>query len=98
MSWPLAIVMIVAISALAKILIARYRAMHGIVEDEDGNQSVIPRSEDTEATREIEQLRERLKVLERIATSDREAKSIASEIEALRDIQPSRAEYRDEDS
>lgn len=85
MSWPVAVVLIVAIGALVKIFTARYRAMNGIIEDEDGNQSALPRQDDPEAQREIEQLRERLKVLERIATSDREAKSIASEIEALRD-------------
>ncbi|MDA7788042.1 hypothetical protein N8940_02285 [Sphingomonadaceae bacterium] len=87
MNWPIAVVIIVAISAFAKVLTARYRAMHGIVEDEDGNQSVIaPPSGDSETTREVKELRERVKVLERIATSDREAKSIAAEIESLRNI------------
>ena len=40
---------------------------------------------EAELKAEIEHLRERLHVLERIATDDREAKRIAAEIEALRD-------------
>jgi hypothetical protein len=37
--------------------------------------------------RELEELRERVKVLERIATEDRETKLLSAEIERLRDRQ-----------
>ncbi|AKM07647.1 hypothetical protein [Pelagerythrobacter marensis] len=40
---------------------------------------------DAEARREIEDLRERIKVLEKITVDGREAKAIADEIERLRD-------------
>ncbi|MEN8859268.1 hypothetical protein [Qipengyuania flava] len=67
------------------------RARHGIVTDEYGNESRAM-SDDPETRREIEELRERIKVLERIATDSnsldaRKTKSIAAEIEALRDKQ-----------
>jgi hypothetical protein len=35
--------------------------------------------------REVEELRERVKVLERIATEDRETKRLSAEIESLRE-------------
>ena len=67
------------------------RASHGIVTDEYGNESRAA-SDDAETRREIEELRERIKVLERIATDSnsldaRKTKRIAAEIEALRDKQ-----------
>ena len=40
---------------------------------------------DPEARREIEELRERIKVLEQITVDGREARAIADEIERLRD-------------
>ena len=81
------------------------RARHGIVTDEYGNESRAisddpergrqQESEDRISAaekREVEELRERIKVLERIATDSnsldaRKTKSIAAEIEALRDKQ-----------
>ena len=59
--------------------------------DEYGNESRAA-SDDAETRREIEELRERIKVLERIATDSnsldaRKTKRIAAEIEALRDKQ-----------
>lgn len=92
MNWPLAVVFIVLIAATAKVLAAKYRAQAGIVEDRHGNQQWVGRDEDPEAQREIENLRERIKVLERIATDGnsldaRETKRISAEIEALRDKQ-----------
>jgi len=90
-----AVVIIVAIGAVASVLRSRYNAQHGITEDMMGNQS-IDRSNDPErdareeaAQAEIAELKERLAVLERIATDNnsvdaRETQRIASEIEALR--------------
>lgn len=83
------VVMIVLIVSLAGILKSRYRAQHGIIEDRDGRQQFIaPQQDDrtkTELLKELDTLRERVKVLERIATDERQSRSIAAEIEALRD-------------
>ena len=74
---------------------ARHRTDEDIVTHERGNGSVgTDRDADTE--REIEDLRERIQVLERIATDGnsldaRETKRISAEIEALRDKQPDRS-------
>lgn len=94
-----AIVALVGIVIWGIVEIARARA--GILTDEDGNQKLAPR-EDTRsaaeieaARRELQDLRERIKVLERIATdgnnSDaRERARIAAEIEALRALPAAR--------
>ena len=92
MSWPLAVVFIVLIVAIGKVMAAKYRAQAGIVEDHRGNQQWVGKGDDAEAKREIEDLRERIKVLERIATDGNsldaaETKRIAAEIESLRDRQ-----------
>ncbi len=96
MSFWTAVVIIVAIGAIASVLRSRYNAQAGITEDYLGNQT-ISRAEDRErdarekaAQAEIAQLKERLAVLERIATDAnsadaRESNRIASEIEALRE-------------
>lgn len=44
-----------------------------------------PSPREEELQREVEELRERVKVLERIATDNHSARSIADEIESLRD-------------
>ncbi len=82
MNWPTAVVIIVLVVCVAKVLNARYRARHGIIEDMHGNQSFVPASGD-EKDRELEELRERIKVLEAIATDP--ARRTAEEIEKLRD-------------
>ncbi len=95
MSFWTAVVIIVAIGAIASVLRSRYNAQTGIIEDHHGNQTLM-RSDDPDrkvreqaAQAEIAALKDRIAVLERIATdanSDeaRESKRIASEIEALR--------------
>ncbi|QYJ06759.1 hypothetical protein [Qipengyuania flava] len=92
MSWPFAVVCIVLIVAIGKVMAAKYRAQAGIIEDRHGNQQRVEKESDPEAQREIEELRERIKVLERIATDGnsldaQETKRISAEIEALRDKQ-----------
>lgn len=82
MSFWTAVVFIVAIGAIAGVLRARYRAQAGIIADESGNETYIERS-DPEKDKEIAELRERVKVLERIATDP--ARRTAEEIEKLRD-------------
>ena len=90
-SWG--IVAIIAIIVWGVVQYARARA--GIITDEDGNERIAPR-EDTRslaeidaARREVTELKERVKVLERIVTDSntgeaREQARISAEIEALR--------------
>ena len=98
-SW--AIVALVGIVIWGIVEIARARA--GIITDEDGNQQIAPRSEASSnaeleaARRELHDLRERIKVLERIATDGntpdaRERARIAAEIEALRGLPAAKEE------
>lgn len=97
MSFWTAAVVIVAIWGFVQIYTRRHDRDLGVTRDEDGNPVFAPRDDnrsaaELEATRrELEDLRERLKVLERIATdgnsSDaRERARIAAEIEALRGL------------
>jgi uncharacterized protein YlxW (UPF0749 family) len=90
-SW--AIVAMVAIIVFGVVEYAKARA--GIVTDENGNEKIVPREDSRSAAeleaarKELADLKERVKVLERIATdghsSDaREQARIAAEIEALR--------------
>ena len=77
--WALAIVFIVGIIGLTEVHKAKHRARHGITTDVMGNEK-----QDPGLQREVEELRERVKVLERIATEDRETKLLSAEIESLR--------------
>lgn len=89
------VIAIVAIVVWGVVQLAKARS--GIISDEDGNETYIGPKDDgatraeIEATRaEMAQLKERLHVLERIATDNntmdaRERARIAAEIEALRD-------------
>jgi hypothetical protein len=88
MSVTTMIVVIVAILAFAAMRIAQAHARHG-----SGPDRALPHQDDGEkrALRsEVEDLRERIKVLERITTDDNttralETRRVADEIEALRD-------------
>lgn len=83
MTFWTAIVIITAIIAGTELIKAKHRARAGITVDYKGGEQ-IAQQQDAELRREVEELRERVKVLERIATDDRAAKSIANEIESLR--------------
>ena len=87
MTFWTAVVIIVALGCLAEVLKTMYRAKHGITTDMMGNEKPLER-ENRELTREVEDLRERLHVLERIATEDRETKLLSAKIESLRDKSP----------
>ena len=96
MSMWSAIVLIVAIGALASVLRARFNSQAGITEDMMGNQTINHRSErpetNEEAKREIQTLKERIAVLERIAydknsTTAQERARISAEIDALQEKQ-----------
>ena len=84
MSFWTAIVIIAAIIAFTELVKASQRARHGITTDAVGNEKLSAR-EDEALKRELEELRERVKVLERIATEERETKLLSAEIESLRE-------------
>ncbi|SFR84102.1 hypothetical protein [Sphingomonas jatrophae] len=75
------IVLIVAIGAVASVLRARY----GIREDAEGNQYPIADPDAARAREEIRNLKERIAVLERIATENDRSHMLDREIERLRD-------------
>lgn len=80
--WAIAVVIIVAIIGYTEVQKAKHRARHGITTDVMGNEKpVLP----DEVKREVEELRERVKVLERIATDDPESRRLSAEIESLRE-------------
>ena len=92
-SW--AIVALVAIVIWG--IVESIRARSGIITDEDGNQKISPREDGRTAAeleaarRELAEIKERVKVLERIATETnsgdaRERARISAEIEALRGL------------
>ena len=83
MSFWTAMVIIVAIWAAVE----AYKARQGIVTDWSGNERLErPAAQvDEAAQRELAELRERVKVLERMATEDREARRLSHEIEELRE-------------
>lgn len=76
---------IVAMTQIARVLRAKYQAQHGIVTDHKGRVQMLAQPNDSELQREVETLRERIKVLERIATDGRQTNNLAAEIESLRD-------------
>ena len=78
MSFWTAVVLIVLICAIASVLRSRSSRR---IENQTSDRN--PAREE-EAQREIEELRERVKVLERITVDGREARAIADEIESLR--------------
>ena len=84
MNWAAAIVLIVAILVIGAALRARHPKDDSNIAEWDADRS-IPSEREEELEEEITQLRERLAVLERIATEDREAKRISEEIDKLRD-------------
>ena len=91
MSFWTAAVIIVAIIAIVEVFKSKHRSQDRARREELGDERAVERT-DPAAQREIEELRERIKVLERIATDGnsldaRDTKRISAEIEALRDKQ-----------
>ena len=86
MSWWTAIMVIAIVAIMADVWKAKHRARHGITTDMMGNEKPVePQQQNNPALeREVVELRERVKVLERIATEDRETKLLSAEIESLR--------------
>ena len=83
------VVAIIAIVTIGKIIQSKQQAKYGIVEDQDmlGNktQRLISNADTQALQNEITELKERIKVLERIATDNSSAIDVSREIEALRD-------------
>ena len=83
------VVAIIAIITIGKIIQSKHQAKYGIIEDQDmlGNktQRLANNSETQALQSEISELKERIKVLERIATDNSSAIDVSREIEALRD-------------
>lgn len=82
------VVAIIAIVTIGKVLSSRYKAKHGIleVEDEDGYvQQRLAKDPDSDKMRdEIKALKDRIVVLERIATDNNSAHDLNRQIEELR--------------
>lgn len=82
------VVAIIAIITIGKIIQNKQRAKQGIIEDEDmlGNKTQrLIGNNDTQAMQdEIKILKERIQVLERIATDNNSANDINRQIEELR--------------
>lgn len=83
------VVAIIAIITIGKIIQSKHQAKYGIVEDQDmlGNktQRLIGNADTQTMQNEIAELKERIKVLERIATENTSAIDVSRQIEALRD-------------
>lgn len=83
------VVAIVLIVTIGKVASSKYKANNGIIEDEDmlGNktQRLIGNADTQAMQNEIRELKERIKVLERIATDSSSANDVSRQIEALRD-------------
>ena len=87
--WVIVAIVAIVMSGLVKIARMRRDERRGIYREDD-DRAVITQRDDPAARREIEDLRERIKVLERIATDGnsvdaRETQRISREIEALRE-------------
>ena len=82
------VVAIILIVTIGKVLSAKYKAKHGIleVEDEDGYvQQRLAKDPDTDRMRdEIKTLKDRIQVLERIATDNNSSNDLNRQIEELR--------------
>lgn len=83
MSFWTAAVIIVMIWGVVTVYSRRHDGALGVTRDEDGNPIFAPRDE-SHTRRELEELRERVKVLERIATDRHGPDRLASDIELLR--------------
>jgi hypothetical protein len=82
------VVVIVLIVTIGRVMSNRYKARHGIIEDEDmlGNKTQrMLGNNDTKAMQdEIRTLKDRIQVLERIATDNSSANDLNRQIEELR--------------
>ena len=85
MTFWTAIVAIVALICVTELFKARHRARHGITTDMMGNEKPLAPPNNPALEREVAELRERVRVLERIATDGHETNLLSAEIESLRE-------------
>ncbi len=82
------VVLIVLIVTVGKLIKTRINARHGIIEDRDvagaTQQRFVGNNENAALKEEITTLKERIQVLERIATDNNSANALNREIEDLR--------------
>lgn len=82
------VVAIILIVTIGKIIQSKHKAKHGIIEDEDllanKTQRMIGGSDTKAMQDEIKMLKDRIQVLERIATDNNSANDLNRQIEELR--------------
>jgi len=78
------VVLIVALVMIASVIKARYKAKHGILEDEYGGERVAVDPDAARLRDEVKSLKDRIAVLERLATDNNRALDLDREIEKLR--------------
>jgi hypothetical protein len=79
------VVAIVLIVTVGRIIRSKHKAQHGIIEDNSGNQQRLMNDPETDRMRdEIRTLKDRIQVLERIATENNSANDLNRQIEELR--------------
>ena len=82
------VVAIVLIATIGKVLSSKYKAQNGIIEDVDmmanKSQRQIESADKSKMQDEIKVLKDRIQVLERIATDNSSAADVSRQIEALR--------------
>ena len=78
------VVMIIAIVMITSVIKTRIRTKHGISEDQHGNEVVLADPDAARLREEVKGLKERIAVLERLATDDNGARALDREIEKLR--------------
>lgn len=76
---------IVLVAMIGSVLRARYNAKHGVIKNKDGNYRIEQNPDTGRLQEEVTYLKERVAVLEKIATDDRGARELENEIEQLRD-------------
>ena len=75
--------------SVAGMIFSAWRSKHlarlGAYQDDNGKIHKLDAGREAELEREVQELRERVKVLERIATDGRETRLLSDEIEKLRE-------------
>ena len=79
-----AMIVIAGIGAYYSLRSQRLR-QRGDARDSRASEAALPGPREAELEKEVESLRERIHVLERIATDNRRPQALAEEIESLRD-------------
>ena len=79
----------ILVISIAGMIYSAWKSKHlarlGAYEDDSGKIHKLDSGREAELEREVQELRERVKVLERIATDGRDTRLLSDEIEKLRD-------------